>query len=81
MQLDGFSTLGKMHHALRTLLLLGLMLFTVSAYSASKTVLVLGDSLSAEYGLARGNGWVSLLEKRLKEENINATVINASISG
>jgi len=42
---------------------------------------VLGDSLSAEYGLTRGTGWVSLLEKRLQAENIDAVVINASISG
>lgn len=42
---------------------------------------MLGNSLSAEYGLARGTGWVSLLEKRLKTENVDAIVINASISG
>jgi acyl-CoA thioesterase-1 len=52
-----------------------------SAYSAPKTVLVLGDSLSAEYGLARGSGWVALLEKKLKAEKLGATVVNASISG
>jgi acyl-CoA thioesterase-1 len=51
------------------------------AYSASKTVLVLGDSLSAEYGLARGKGWVSLLENQLLAAKIDAKVINASISG
>jgi acyl-CoA thioesterase-1 len=44
-------------------------------------VLVLGDSLSAEYGLARGSGWVALLEQRLKTQGLAATVINASISG
>lgn len=60
---------------------LGLSLLATTAYSASKTVLVLGDSLSAEYGLTRGAGWVPLLEKRLHAEKINATVINASISG
>jgi len=53
----------------------------VSAYSAPKTVLVVGDSLSAEYGLARGSGWVALLEQRLKRENIDARIVNASISG
>ena len=53
----------------------------VSAYSAPKTVLVVGDSLSAEYGLARGAGWVALLEQRLKAEKIDAHVVNASISG
>ncbi|WP_223827112.1 arylesterase [Undibacterium oligocarboniphilum] len=56
-------------------------LLVTDAYSASKTILVLGDSLSAEYGLARGQGWVSLLEKKLAEEKIPARVINASISG
>lgn len=44
-------------------------------------LLVLGDSLSAEYGLARGSGWVALLEQRLAAQKITATVINASISG
>ena len=52
-----------------------------SAYSAPKTVLVVGDSLSAEYGIARGAGWVALLEQKLKAENIPARVVNASISG
>ena len=44
-------------------------------------VLVVGDSLSAEYGLARGSGWVALLEKRLAAAGIDAEVANASISG
>jgi len=42
---------------------------------------VVGDSLSAEYGLARGAGWVALLQQRLQQEGIAATVVNASISG
>ena len=46
-----------------------------------KTVLIVGDSLSAEYGLPRGSGWVVLLEKRLAQEKIGATVVNASVSG
>lgn len=45
------------------------------------TILVLGDSLSAEYGLKRGSGWVALLEKKLADQKIAATVRNASISG
>jgi len=44
-------------------------------------VLVVGDSLSAEYGLARGSGWVALLERRLAREGVSASVVNASISG
>jgi acyl-CoA thioesterase-1 len=49
--------------------------------SAARRILVVGDSLSAEYGLKRGTGWVALLEKRLASEHIAATVRNASISG
>ena len=45
------------------------------------TIVIVGDSLSAEYGLKRGTGWVPLLEKQLLAEKINAKVINASISG
>lgn len=73
---------GKILRAtLPALILSMLTLYTMSAYSASKTILVLGDSLSAEYGLARGEGWVSLLQKKMAAEKITVPVINASISG
>lgn len=49
--------------------------------AAQPRIVVLGDSLSAEYGLVRGTGWVALLEQRLSAEKIAASVINASISG
>jgi len=49
--------------------------------AAQKTVLVLGDSLSAEYGLARGAGWVALLTAQLAQAGVAASVVNASISG
>lgn len=52
-----------------------------AAAAAARTLLVLGDSLSAEYGLARGAGWVALLEQRLAERHPGWTVVNASISG
>jgi acyl-CoA thioesterase I len=42
---------------------------------------VVGDSLSAEYGLRRGTGWVALLERKLASEALVAKVVNASISG
>ena len=51
------------------------------AAGRTPVILVLGDSLSAEYGLARGTGWVALLEKKLAAEKIAAKVVNASISG
>ena len=53
----------------------------MNAYSASKDILVLGDSLSAEYGLERGRGWVNLLQQRLAAEKIATSIVNASISG
>ena len=46
-----------------------------------QTILVVGDSLSAEYGLQRGSGWVSLMAQRLAAEKLAAKVVNASISG
>lgn len=46
-----------------------------------ETLLVVGDSLSAEYGLKRGTGWVPLLEKQLAGEKKGTRVVNASISG
>lgn len=52
------------------------------AASASKPVIaVLGDSLSAEYGLPRDSGWVALLRARLASERIDYNVANVSISG
>ena len=58
---------------------------TVNANAAAPgdkpVILVVGDSLSAEYGLKRGEGWVPLLEKRLAEQKVAATLVNASISG
>jgi acyl-CoA thioesterase I len=44
-------------------------------------VLVVGDSLSAEYGLKRGSGWVALLEQQMNQQNVRARLVNASISG
>lgn len=44
-------------------------------------VLVVGDSLSAEYGLKRGSGWVALLQTRLQTERPGTVLVNASISG
>lgn len=51
------------------------------ANTALPRILVFGDSLSAEYGLKRGSGWVKLMEDQLKKEGFPHTVMNASISG
>jgi acyl-CoA thioesterase I len=52
-----------------------------SRAAPARTLLVVGDSLSAEYGLARDSGWVALLQKRLRQEKFGFAVVNASISG
>ena len=49
--------------------------------AATNTLLVVGDSLSAEYGLKRGTGWVALMQTRLAAEKSTVQVVNASISG
>ena len=50
---------------------------------SSHHILVVGDSLSAEYGIETGKGWTNLLHNRLQEQNTSSkwTVVNASISG
>lgn len=52
-----------------------------NAWAAAPRLLVLGDSLSAAYGLPREAGWVALLQSRLAREKFPYEVINASISG
>jgi acyl-CoA thioesterase I len=64
---------------------MGMLLPWASAQTSSTgkppVLLIVGDSLSAEYGLARGTGWVALLEARLKAQKLPHRVANASISG
>ena len=58
------------------------LLMSICSWAQVKPViLVLGDSLSAEYGLPRGTGWVTLLEGELAKEKSPWSVFNASISG
>ena len=54
---------------------------TAAPSAPQRTLLVVGDSLSAEYGLARGQGWVALLEARLARDKLPWRVVNASVSG
>jgi acyl-CoA thioesterase-1 len=53
----------------------------VTLAQANSTILIMGDSLSAEYGLSRGTGWVKLLEDQLQKQASPWTIFNASISG
>jgi acyl-CoA thioesterase I len=55
---------------------------SVSANAEAPVILVFGDSVSAGYGLARvEQGWVALLQTRLKEQGYGYQVVNASVSG
>jgi acyl-CoA thioesterase I len=68
-------------------LLAGLCLATSPAFSATSSqakapaLLVLGDSLSAEYGIPAGQGWVALMSAKLAKEGHAYKVLNSSISG
>ena len=71
------------------MIVLGVMAFTLVVASqtsqASTTLLVLGDSLSAAYGIPQQDGWVSLLDQKLSQQTMqqlkNLRVVNASLSG
>ncbi len=49
--------------------------------TSGKVVLIVGDSLSAEYGLTRGTGWVNLMSQQAAKESVKVKFVNASISG
>ena len=63
---------------IRQLVLVIGLVWTGAVFAAPTTIMVMGDSLSAAYGIERESGWVNLLRKRLPEE---VDVVNASISG
>ena len=72
----------RRRHFTLSLLALASQGFGASAQAAKAArILVVGYSLSAEYGLARGTGWVNLLQQKLQQERPGTEVINASISG
>jgi acyl-CoA thioesterase-1 len=88
------NDLPRLGAILQALALVSLITFTVllspalqasqplTAPDASGTIVVLGDSLSSEYGIRRNSGWVQLLRERLAQHHPTPpTIINASISG
>jgi acyl-CoA thioesterase-1 len=66
---------------MRPFLLLLALLLNAPAALAAKTILVVGDSLSAGYGLRPEQAWPSLLAQRLAERHADYNVVNISISG
>jgi acyl-CoA thioesterase-1 len=57
------------------------MFISSASATAQPTLLVVGDSISAGYGIDAEQGWVALLQKKLQTERLNYQVVNASISG
>ncbi|TWT22538.1 arylesterase [Luteimonas marina] len=83
---QGYAACGRpMQWAIGLLVLLALLpAFARPAPTGTpqpRTVLVMGDSLSAGYGMAAHEGWVALLGDRLAKEKPGWRVVNASISG
>jgi acyl-CoA thioesterase-1 len=58
-----------------------IMFISSASATAQPTLLVVGDSISAGYGIEAEQGWVALLQKKLLTERLNYQVVNASISG
>ncbi len=66
----------------RLFVLLMLCWAAVSAHAGTPVILVFGDSISAGYGLPRvEQGWVALLQAKLKDQGYGYQVVNASVSG
>ena len=62
-------------------MLLLLLLAGLPRLALAETLLIVGDSLSAAYGIPVDQGWVALLQRQLTAENYTCTIVNASISG
>lgn len=56
-------------------------IFTPLGASAKQTILIVGDSLSAAYGLKQSEGWVNLLQNKFDQEQHAIELINVSVSG
>ncbi|MBD1553810.1 arylesterase [Pseudomonas typographi] len=59
----------------------GVLLLAMAQGAAAGTVLILGDSISAGFGLDTSAGWVALLQRRLAQQGEGDTVVNASVTG
>jgi acyl-CoA thioesterase-1 len=66
---------------LRTLILLMFFVANLALSAFADTILVVGDSLSAAYGMPVEKGWVRLLQRRLADNQYPHTIVNASVSG
>ncbi|NCF16756.1 MAG: arylesterase [Haliea sp.] len=70
-----------LYNRLRLAILIGLLALAGNSQAMTRNILVLGDSISAGYGMSLEQGWVALFERELAEKYPQYTVVNASISG
>lgn len=63
------------------ILLLAFLIFSYSITAETKKLLILGDSISAGYGIKESQNWVALIENNLEQKGINLKIVNSSISG
>jgi acyl-CoA thioesterase-1 len=75
------SALSTLIRTFRLLLVLALLGSADARGATTRTIVVLGDSLSAGYGIGVQEGWVQLLARRLTSEGYGYKVVNASVSG
>jgi len=66
---------------LQRLLIISLLFYSNLSCASSKNIVILGDSISAAYGINTVQGWTSLLQTRLKKQGYAYRIINASVSG
>lgn len=66
---------------IRCFVLAGALAFAPALKAGAPVILVVGDSLSAAYGISQSDGWVALLQTRLAEGGYPHRVVNASVSG
>lgn len=66
---------------MRTKWVIGCVLLFLTQFTFSATLLVVGDSISAGFGLDTKQGWVYLLQQRLHDQGYDYQVVNASVSG
>ncbi len=57
------------------------LLFAATGTASARSLLIMGDSISAAYGMEKTQGWVHLFQEKLSDHCSNTRVINASVSG
>jgi acyl-CoA thioesterase-1 len=72
-----------LYHVLRNTTAIGWLLLALTgpAQANEEKILILGDSISAAYGMSLEQGWAAQLAERITDQNLPYTVVNASISG